>query len=103
QATNFTKYSLNRGRRQFATCRWILEERSLDCLVRASHAVILNNSEPAPTTRSLMRKCDTRMRGEVHQRFHEQRRNWLVLPHFRPVIGAVAVCLAMYSTTAPTL
>ena len=50
-----------------------------------------------------MCNCDARMRGEVHQSFHEQGRNWLVLPQFRPVIAAVAVCLTMYSTTAPTL
>ena len=43
------------------------------------------------------------MTGEVHKRFHEQRRNWSVLPELRPVIAVVAVCVAMYLGTAPTL
>jgi hypothetical protein len=43
------------------------------------------------------------MIGEVHKRFHRQRRNWSVLPELRSVIAAVAVCLAIYSITAPTL
>ena len=50
-----------------------------------------------------MRNCDARMTGEVHKRFHEQRRNWSVLPKPRSVIAAVAVCVAMYLGTAPTL
>jgi len=43
------------------------------------------------------------MTGEVHKRFREHRCNWSVLLQFRPVIAAVAVCLAMCSVTAPTL
>jgi hypothetical protein len=43
------------------------------------------------------------MTGEVHKRFHEQRRNRSVLPKTRSVIAVVAVCVAMYSGTAPTL
>ena len=58
---------------------------------------------PPPTTRSLMRNCDARMTGEVHKGFHEQRRNWSVLPKPRSVIAAVAVCVAMYLGTAPAL
>ena len=50
-----------------------------------------------------MRNCDARMTGEVHKRFHEQRRNWSVLPKTRSVIAAVAVCVAMYLGTASTL
>ena len=50
-----------------------------------------------------MRNCDARMTGEVHKRFHGQRRNWSVLPKPRLVIAAVAVCVAMYLGTAPTL
>src|SRR6266496_3521622 len=50
-----------------------------------------------------MRNCDARMAGEVHKRFHEQRRNWSVLPKPRSVIAAVAVCVAMYLGIAPTL
>ena len=50
-----------------------------------------------------MRNCDARMTGEVHKRFHRKRRNWSVLPELRSVIAAVAVCLAIYSVTAPTL
>ena len=50
-----------------------------------------------------MRNCDARMTGEVHKRFHEQRRNRSVLPKTRSVIAVVAVCVAMYSGTAPTL
>src|SRR5215211_2026834 len=60
QATNFTRRSLNRVRRQFATCSWMLQEHSSDCrLVRASHAIILKNSERPPTSRALMRNCET--------------------------------------------
>jgi hypothetical protein len=43
------------------------------------------------------------MTGEVHKGFHEQRRNWSVLPKPRSVIAAVAMCVAMYLGTAPTL
>ena len=50
-----------------------------------------------------MRNCDARMTGEVHKGFHEQRRNWSVLPKPRSVIAAVTVCVAMYLGTAPTL
>ena len=50
-----------------------------------------------------MRNCDARMTGEIHKRFHEQRRNWSVLPKPRSVIAALAVCVAMYSGTASTL
>ena len=71
--------------------------------MRASHVAVLTNSEPPPTTRSLMRNCDARMTGGVHKRFHEQQRNWSVLPKPRSVIAAVAVCVAMYLGSAPTL
>ena len=50
-----------------------------------------------------MRNCDARMTGEVHKRFHRKRRNWSVLPQLRSVIAAVAVSVAMYLGTAPTL
>src|SRR6476659_5130422 len=50
-----------------------------------------------------MRNCDVRMTGEVHKGFHEQRRNWSVLPKPRSVIAAVAMCVGMYLGTAPTL
>jgi hypothetical protein len=50
-----------------------------------------------------MRNCDARLTGEVHKRFYEQRRNWSVLPKPHLVIAAVAVCVAMYLGTAPTL
>jgi len=50
-----------------------------------------------------MRNCDARMTGEIHKRFHRQRHNWSVLPELRSVIAAFAVCLAIYSVTAPTL
>ena len=50
-----------------------------------------------------MRNCDARMTGEVHKRFHGQRRNWSVVPKTRSVIAAVAVCVAVYSGTASTL
>jgi hypothetical protein len=43
------------------------------------------------------------MTGEVHKRFHEQRRNRSLLSKPRSVIAAVAVCVAVYSGTAPTL
>ena len=50
-----------------------------------------------------MRNYDARMTGEVHRRFREQRRNRPLLPELRSVIAVVAVCLAIYSVTAPTL
>src|SRR6267378_2921173 len=50
-----------------------------------------------------MRDYDARMTGEVHKRFHEQRRNRSVVPKPRSVIAAVAMCVAMYLGTAPTL
>src|SRR4029450_3782216 len=50
-----------------------------------------------------MHNCDARMTGEVHKGFHKQRRNWSVLPKPRSVIAAVAMCVAMYLGTAPTL
>jgi hypothetical protein len=50
-----------------------------------------------------MRNCDARMTGEVHKRFYEQRRNWSVLSKPYLVLAAVAVCVAMYLGTAPTL
>jgi hypothetical protein len=50
-----------------------------------------------------MHNCDARLTGEVHKRFYEQRRNWSVLPKPHLVIAAVAVCVAMYLGTAPTL
>ena len=50
-----------------------------------------------------MRNWDARMIGEVHKRVHRQRHNWLVLPGLCSGIAAVAVCLGIYSITAPTL
>ena len=50
-----------------------------------------------------MRNCDARMTGEVHKRFHGQRRTWSLVPKTRSVIAAVAVCVAVYSGTASTL
>src|SRR5256714_3968204 len=50
-----------------------------------------------------MRNCDARMTGEVHKGFHEQRRNWSVVPKPRSVIAAVAMCVGMYLGTVPTL
>lgn len=46
---------------------------------------------------------DTRMISEAHQCFHKQQRNWSVLPKFRLVIAAIAVCIVMYSGSAPIL
>jgi len=43
------------------------------------------------------------MTSEVHKCFHEQRRNWSVLPTRRLLIAAVAVCLAVCPATAPIL
>ena len=50
-----------------------------------------------------MRNCDARMTGEVHKRFHGQRRTWSLVPKTRSVIAAIAVCVALYSGTASTL
>ena len=50
-----------------------------------------------------MRNCDARMTGEVHKRFHEQQRNWSVLPNPRSVIAAIAVCVAVHLRSAPTV
>jgi hypothetical protein len=50
-----------------------------------------------------MRNCDARMTGEVHKRFRGELRNWLVLAKAGSVIAALAVCLAVYLGTAPTL
>jgi hypothetical protein len=43
------------------------------------------------------------MTGEVHKRFHEQRRNWLILAKAGSLIAALAVCLAVYLGAAPAL
>ena len=43
------------------------------------------------------------MTSEVHKCFHEQRRNWSVLPTRRLLIAAVTVCLAVCPATAPIL
>jgi hypothetical protein len=43
------------------------------------------------------------MTGEVHKPFHEQRRDRSLLPKSRSVIAAVALCVAVYLETAPTL
>ena len=43
------------------------------------------------------------MTSELHKCFHEQQRNWSVLPKVRTVVGAIAVCVALYSGTAPIL
>src|SRR6476469_7023563 len=43
------------------------------------------------------------MTGEVHKGFHEQRRNWSVLPKPRSVTAAVAMCVGMYLGAAATL
>ena len=48
-----------------------------------------------------MPNCDAGMTNEVHKCFHEQRRNWSVLPTRRLLIAAVAVCLAVCPATAP--
>ena len=50
-----------------------------------------------------MPNCDAGMTNEVHKCFHEQRRNWSVLPTHRLLIAAVAVCLAVCPATAPIL
>ncbi len=50
-----------------------------------------------------MRNCDARMTGEVHKRFHGQRRNKSVVPKPRSVIAGLAMCLAVYLGTALTL
>jgi hypothetical protein len=46
---------------------------------------------------------DAGMTSELHKCFHEQRRNWSVLPTRRLLIAAVAVCLAVCPATAPIL
>jgi hypothetical protein len=43
------------------------------------------------------------MTGEVHKRFHEQRRNRSLLPKSCSVVAAFVVCVAMYSGTASIL
>ena len=43
------------------------------------------------------------MTGEVHKRFHGQRRNWSALPKPRSVIAAFVACVAICPATAPTL
>ena len=43
------------------------------------------------------------MTSEVHKCFHEQRRNWSVLPTRRLLIAAATVCLAVCPATAPIL
>ena len=50
-----------------------------------------------------MRNCNARMIGEVHRRFHRQRRSRSVLPKPHSVIAAIAVCVAMYLETAAIL
>src|SRR5262245_26630921 len=50
-----------------------------------------------------MPNCEAGMTSEVHKCFHEQRRNWSVLPTRRLLIAAVTVCLAVCLTTAPIL
>ena len=50
-----------------------------------------------------MPNCDAGMTSEVHKCFHEQRRNWSVLPIRRLLIAAVAVCLAVCPATSPIL
>src|SRR6478736_1769229 len=50
-----------------------------------------------------MRNCDARMTGEVHKRFHGQRRNKSGVPKPRSVIAGLAMCLAVYLGTALTL
>ena len=48
-----------------------------------------------------MQNCDTRMTGEVHKRFHGQRRNWLLLQKLHSITSAVVACIVMYCETAP--
>ena len=50
-----------------------------------------------------MPNCDAGMTSEVHKCFHEQRRNWSVLPTRRLLIAAATVCLAVCPATAPIL
>jgi hypothetical protein len=50
-----------------------------------------------------MPNCDARMTGEVHKRFHGQRRNKSVIPKPRSVIAAIAACLFLYLGPAWTL
>ena len=48
-----------------------------------------------------MPNCHAGMTSEVHKCFHEQRRNWSVLPTRRLLIAAAAMCLAVCPATAP--
>ena len=50
-----------------------------------------------------MRNCDARMTGEVHKRFHEQRRNWSVLPKIQSVMAVLVALFAICSGIVPTL
>ena len=50
-----------------------------------------------------MRNCDACMTGEVHKRFHGEQRSWSVFPKTRSIIIAVAMCITVYSGTAPRL
>jgi hypothetical protein len=43
------------------------------------------------------------MTGEVHKRFHRQRRNRSVLQKLHSITGAVVVCIVLYAVTAPAL
>src|SRR4030095_10833640 len=43
------------------------------------------------------------MTSKVHKCFHEQRRNWSVLPTRRLLTAAVGMCLAVCSATSPIL
>ncbi len=47
--------------------------------------------------------CNADMTSEVHKCFHKQQRNWSVLLRLRSVIAAGALCVTVYSGTAPTL
>jgi hypothetical protein len=50
-----------------------------------------------------MQNCDTRMTGEVHKRFHGQRRNWSLLQKLYSITSAVVACIVMYCETTPAL
>ena len=50
-----------------------------------------------------MRNCDARITGEVHKRFHGEQRSWSVFPKTRSIMIAVAMCVTVYSGTAPTV
>src|SRR5215469_10384693 len=60
-------------------------------------------SIPTLQTNSLMQNCDTRMTGEVHKRFHGQRRNWSLLQKLHSITSAVVACIVMYCETTPAL